>query len=305
MLKVTLEQWRMFKAVVDFGGFNQASQQIHKSQSSIHNSVNKIETALGVKLFRIEGRKTVLTEAGELMLRRVEYLLNEASKVETIGTTLAEGVETKLRIAIDEIFPSHMLYQVLDKVSSEFPFLRIELVESVLNGANEQLENALVDIAVSAFTLEGLFSEELCQIDFIAVASPEHALHQTSRPLTLEDLKSHRQIVVRDSAVTKSHDSGWLQASQRWTVSHMRTSIDMIKQGFGFAWLPVPLIEQALNKGELIPLDLQTGRTRKAQLHLTFVDGDSLGPAARAFLGELRYQSMMMPTSQLALTDKG
>ncbi|AOT06907.1 LysR family transcriptional regulator [Pseudoalteromonas luteoviolacea] len=296
MLKVTLEQWRMFKAVVEHGGFNQASAQIHKSQSSIHNAVNKIETSLGVKLFRVEGRKTLLTPAGELMLRRVDYLLEEASKVETVAENLAEGIETKLRIAIDEIFPSHLLYKVLDKVSQEFPFLRIELVESVLNGANEQLQSGLVDIAVSAFILQGLFSEELCQIEFIAVASPEHFLNQTEHPLTLEELKSHRQIVVRDSAVSKSHDSGWLQASQRWTVSHMRTSIDMIKNGFGFAWLPVPLIEKELQNSELVPLNLQSGQTRKVQLHLTFVDGDSLGPAARAFLGELRYQSMMMPT---------
>lgn len=30
MLKSTLEQWRMFKAVVDAGGFNQAAAEVHK-----------------------------------------------------------------------------------------------------------------------------------------------------------------------------------------------------------------------------------------------------------------------------------
>ncbi|HCA76548.1 MAG TPA: LysR family transcriptional regulator, partial [Alteromonas sp.] len=38
MLKATLEQWRMFKAVVEAGGFNQAAEQVHKSQSSIHHA---------------------------------------------------------------------------------------------------------------------------------------------------------------------------------------------------------------------------------------------------------------------------
>ena len=89
MLKITLEQWRMFHAVVEFGGFNQASQGVHKSQSSIHNAVSKIEESLGVKLFLIEGRKTVLTEAGELMLRRANYLLEEAKKIEAVGLTLS------------------------------------------------------------------------------------------------------------------------------------------------------------------------------------------------------------------------
>ena len=32
MAKATLEQWRMFKAVVDHGGFAGASAAVHKSQ---------------------------------------------------------------------------------------------------------------------------------------------------------------------------------------------------------------------------------------------------------------------------------
>src|SRR5690554_7618035 len=83
MLRVTLEQWRMFRAVVQYGGFNQASQGIHKSQSSIHNAVGKIESSLNVKLFEIEGRRTILTEAGELMLKRANFLLDEADRKST------------------------------------------------------------------------------------------------------------------------------------------------------------------------------------------------------------------------------
>lgn len=301
MLKITLEQWRMFKAVVDFGGFNQASVGVHKSQSSIHNAVQKIEHALNVKLFRIEGRKTQLTEAGKLMLRRVDSLLDEAARVEAVGETLADGIESKLKIAVDEIFPQHLLYNVLDKVSVEFPLLRIELMESVLSGSTELLENAAVDIAISAFPIKAMFSEELCDIDFLAVASPNHPLLQNPTPLSFDMLKSYRQIVVRDSALGKKHDDGWLDAEQRWTVSHMRTSIDMIKSGFGFAWLPVPLIENALLVGELKPLNLSHGLKRKARLHLVFNDGDLLGPAARAFLGELRYQCLYLATSDETL----
>ena len=40
---------------------------------------------------------------------------------------------------------------------------------------------------------------------------------------------------------------------------------------------------------------------RKALLYLSFEDGDTLGPAARAFIGELRYQTMNLPTSDLII----
>ncbi|SEL12680.1 DNA-binding transcriptional regulator, LysR family [Colwellia chukchiensis] len=296
MLRISLEQWRMFHAVVEYGGFNQASQGVHKSQSSIHNAVSKIEGSLGLKLFSIVGRKTTLTPAGELLLKRANYLLDEAKKLETIGVTLSQGVETKLKIAVDEIFPRAILYQVLEQVSSQYPLLQIELVESVLSGASELLAQGDVEIAISPTSLGIGFSENLCHITFSAVASPEHPLHQLERSLTLEDLKSYRQIVVRDSTQLKDNraSEGWLDANQRWTVSHIQTSIDMISRGLGFAWLPMNLIERKLASGQLKLLQLNENTQRSTQLYLTFTDGDRIGPAARSFLTALRAQCIKL-----------
>ncbi|MBN7820787.1 LysR family transcriptional regulator [Bowmanella yangjiangensis] len=298
MLKTTLGQWRMFRAVVEHGGFSQAGDAIHKSQSTIHHAVQKLEDSLGIKLLKVQGRKVGLTQAGELMLRRANYLLDEAAKLEAVATGLGSGTETQLKIAVDEVFPQNLLYRVLDTVSAQFPLLRIELMETVLSGAQELLEKAKVDIAISPVALTNGFNEEFCQIEFLAVANPSHALHQQEQALSFEDLKSHRQIVVRDSASSSGKDVGWLGADQRWTVSHVRTSIDMISQGFGYAWLPVPAIEQELQSGLLKPLPLAQGVKRTAQLYLCFADGDRLGPAARTFIGELRYQSESLLTAE-------
>ncbi|MBU2977165.1 LysR family transcriptional regulator [Alteromonas sp. C1M14] len=297
MLKATLEQWRMFKAVVDAGGFNQAAQQVHKSQSSVHHAVQKLENGLGITLFTNDGRKVKLTPAGKLMLRRANTLLEEAHKLEAVAASLHHGTETELKVAVDIIFPPTVLYNVLHCVSQNFPLLRIELMESVLSGANALLKAAEVDIAISPFPLESGFSEQLCEIEFIAVAHPEHPLHHLNRTISIEDLKSHRQIVVRDSSSEGKVDAGWLSADQRWTVSHLRTSIDILSQGMGFAWLPVAFIRPQLDQGLLKPLPLKSHGVRKAMLYLLFEDGDRLGPAARAFIGELRYQTMQLPTA--------
>ena len=153
------------------------------------------------------------------------------------------------------------------------------------------LNNTDVDIAISPTPLVDGFSEQLCQIEFIAVASPTHKLHSLNRTLSSEDLKSHRQVVVRDSAQFNKHDAGWLGANQRWTVSHLTTSIDMICNGFGFAWLPLSSIQEQLKRGQLKPLSLIHSSKRTMQLHLIFKDHDSLGPAASAFIEELKQQS--------------
>ncbi len=298
MLKTTLEQWRMFRSVAEYGGFNQAGQEVHKSQSSIYNAVQKLENSLGVKLLEVKGRRTHLTEAGELMLRRANYLLDEAAKLESIAQEVGKGCETKLRIAVDEIFPQDFLYRVLDKVSQEFPMLNIELQESVLTGGSELLAQEKVDLAISPFIEHRGFSEELCLVEFVAVAHPDHPLHHCDKPLTFDCLRSHRQIVVRDSAIGQSQDSGWLGADSRWTVSHIRTSVEMISRGLGYAFLPITAITEQLDQGLLKPLPLGSAGRRKGQLYLMFNDGDMLGPAARTLMAEIRFQSEQISVIQ-------
>ena len=62
--RVTLDQWRTLQAVVDHGGFAQAAEALHRSQSSVSYTVARMQDQLGVPLLRIDGRKAVLTEAG-------------------------------------------------------------------------------------------------------------------------------------------------------------------------------------------------------------------------------------------------
>ena len=298
MNRTTLEQWRMFKAVMDAGGFNQAAAQVHKSQSSIHHAVGKLEENLGLKLFEIAGRKAVLTDAGELLLRRGQYLLEEAERIESVARALSTGVEPELRIAVDGAFPQRMVFQTLEKVSALFPQVHFDIIDTVLSGSNELIHDGDADIALSPFSMEFNLNEELCLLEFVAVASPHHALHQLKKTLTYEDLKSYRQIVVRDSATQKKTSSGWLGAEQRWTVSNMRASVELVLSGMGYAWLPFPTISEALASGQLKRLPLHEGATRSASFYMNYKNKDHIGPAAREFMGELRLVTLDMPTSE-------
>lgn len=45
--KVTLDQWRALQAVIDHGGFAQAAEKLHRSQSSVSYAVNRLQELLG------------------------------------------------------------------------------------------------------------------------------------------------------------------------------------------------------------------------------------------------------------------
>jgi len=278
----------MFKAVVDQGGFNQAAAFVHKSTSSIHHAVGKLEGALGVKLFFVEGRKTTLTDSGVVMLRRAEYLLAEAERVELVAQSLSAGIETELRIAVDGAFPQRMVFQALEHVSSQYPDLNIDILDTVLSGANEHVTEGEADIGLSPFPMLSAVSEQVCNIEFIAVAHKSHPLHKYKAALSKDALKRHRQIIVRDSASGSNVDAGWLGAEQRWTVDHVRASIALIEQNLGYAWLPLPELTEALNSGVVKALNLSEGGRRSASFYMNYLDKDRVGPAAQAFISSLQ-----------------
>ncbi|GHB28373.1 LysR family transcriptional regulator [Salinicola rhizosphaerae] len=287
MPKVTLLQWQMLAAVADHGGFAKASAVIHKSPSTLNHAIHKIEEQLGVTLFEPQGRQVVLTEAGAMLLRRARQLIDNAASLEDVAEHLAGGQEAEVILAVDQIFPADALADALTRFSEAFPHVRVQLHETVLNGAVEMLYEARADLIVSGVSAQGFLGQPLVDVPFIAVANPHHPLHDMGRELDLRDLEQHRQLVIRDSAVRHRMDVGWLKAEQRWTLSHLSTSVDMLERGLGFAWVPQTRIADALAAGRLKALPLRVGGIRHASLQLIYRDMDGAGPATRSLAGAL------------------
>jgi DNA-binding transcriptional LysR family regulator len=285
--KITLDQWAALVAVVEAGGYAQASVRLHRTQSTVTYTIKKLENLLGVKVFELQGRKAVLTPTGKLLYRRGKSLLDEAARVERAAADLARGWEPELRIAVDIVFPTWLLLECFAEFGRERPQTRIELIESVLGGTEEALTEGRVDLAIGGIVPGGFLGDALMQVRFVCAAAPSHPLHRLGRTLTLDDLRHHRHLVVRDSGALRSRSGGWLN-EQRWTVSHKATSIRAAVMGLGYAWYPEENIREELASGKLAPLPLAEGAERFATLYLILADADTAGPAVRLLAGILR-----------------
>lgn len=276
--RVSLEQWRALVAVVDAGGYAQAADQLHKTQSTISYAVQRIEDGLGVPIFRIEGRKAVLTAAGQVLYRRGRALIAEAERIEHSAAGLAAGWEPELSLAIEILFPTWLLLRCLEAFALERPETRIELYESVLGGTEELLQEGRVDLALASQVPSGYIGDPVMQVRLMAVAAPSHPLHQLGRTLSLEDLREHRHLIVRDSGARRTRAGAPEIADQRWTVSNKATSIRAVSMGLGFAWFAEDMIREELEAGALKPLPLRRGAERWGTLYLIYADEDAAGP---------------------------
>lgn len=277
--RVSIDQWRALVTVVDAGGYAQASEMLHKAQSAVTYAVKKLESMLEVKVFEVVGRKARLTKTGEVLYRRAKILLEEAASLESAATGLAAGWEPEIRIAADIIFPTWLLLQCCALFAKEQPQTRIELYETVLGGTEEALLERKVDLVISSRVPQGFAGDALMRIRFIPAAHPDHPLHKTGRQLTLQDLRKHRHLTIRDSGTQRQAVSS-VGAEQLWIMSHKATSIHAACMGLGFSWFSEETIRSELEQGLLKRLPMREGEERWAELYLVFPDPDYAGSGA-------------------------
>lgn len=290
--RISIEQWRTLQAVVDHGGFAQAAEKLHRSQSSVSYSVAKLQEQLGLPVFEIEGRKAQLTQAGEALLRRSRHLLQQAQELESFARSLQQGWEAQVNLVVDTVFPTDKLMRALRRFEPVSQGCRVQLREVVLSGAEDALEEGYADLVICAHVPARFLGEPLLEIDFIAVTHPQHPLQQLNREVTVSDLEGQLQVVIQDSGLRYPKNIGWLGAEHRWSVSSVETAVAAVSEGLGYAWLPRHRIAQMLENSLLQPVPLERGAQYKSTLYIVHGRNQESGPGTR-LLAELLHQEVM------------
>ena len=275
--RISLDQWGALVSVVESGGYAKAALYLHKSQSTLTYAIKKLESLLGVKVFELRGRKAVLTPTGELLYRRGKTVIEDAARLEHAAGELAKGWEPEIRVAVDIMFPTWLLLKCFAEFAAERPETRIELHETVLGGTDEALAKRSVEFAIGTSVPQGFAGDILMPVRAACMAAPTHPLHRLGRALTLEDLRRHRHIVIRDSGEQRVRSAGWLN-ELRWTVSNKATAIHAVGLGLGYAWYPEDGVRAELERGALKPLPLREGAEKSGTLYLVFADSETAGP---------------------------
>lgn len=288
--EVSLEQWAAFKAVFDEGGFAQAADKLNKSQSSVSYLLTKLNERLPTPAFELVGRKAELTELGKVLHRQAGALLEQALAIDDVISYFDAGWESEVVIAADALTPMHHLFCCLQDFSKQTPYTRVKILETSLSGTDEALLERRAHLAIAAHVPVGFLGHALWRIRMVPVVAKAHPLARVE-DVAESELKQYRQIVVRDSGTRRSRDAGWLAAEQRWTVSHFSSSVEAVKAGLGFAFLPYHCIESYLEQGQLKRIDIDGQSEREIVMHLVLGAQEAKGPAMRALSDILKSKS--------------
>ena len=271
MHKTTLEQWALLEKVVALGSCTKAAEETNRSQSSVSYNLALLQERLGVTLLTPEGRRAVLTPAGELLLGQVKPLLKSFLWVETRAATLQNGTRTRLDFMVDSIFPRKRLFAILKQFQLAWPQTQVRLTEVLENADDRLAAHADADVMVLTrrqdITGRG---EWLMNIDFVAVAHRDHPLCMLDAPLDEDALRAWPLIRIAD------RDTPQQAVRDAWTFSTIDAAIEAVMHQVGYGWLPEERIQQQLEQGLLRPLPLSHGARRATPLHL--IVKDTLAP---------------------------
>lgn len=286
--QTTLDQWQALRAVVERGSFSGAAEQLELNESAIRFALHKLEQKLNVQVLQQNGQKIALTEIGQVLYERSRQLLTDAHKLETMAGDLTRGRETTIRLSVDAGFSTGVLLEAMRRFAALDLGTRIHLNETVGDGVAQALINKEADLGIGPTIPPDAKGERLMAIEFIAVAHPQHVLHEGQRKLLPRDLQRHVQIVAAGSSGQLQNVEGWVSSERRWTVAMLNTALSLIRAGLGFGWLPRHVVKTAIENGELKPLNLQAGGVYHESLFLIVGDMMNCGPATARLVSLLQ-----------------
>jgi len=199
----------IFRAVVENGGVTRAAERLHRVQSNVTTRIRQLEQSLGVELFLRDGKRMVLTPAGQTLFDYACRMLQLAD--EAREAVLPARPHGRLRIASMESTAASRLPGVLAAYHQAWPDVQLELVTCPTRQALEALERFEADCAFVAEPLGNplLASRPAFKEELVVIARAGH------RPIrSAADLERPTLLGFEPGCNYRSRLEAWYAASE-------------------------------------------------------------------------------------------
>ncbi|MFK0166464.1 LysR family transcriptional regulator [Rhizobium sp. NPDC090279] len=281
-MSVSLEQLEAFVTAVETGSFSAAARHLRKAQSAVSLLVSTLEDDLGIKLFSRATRNPTLTAAGKRLLPEARLLLDRREHLIGVARSFEEHVETRLVVAIDELYPEPSTGALFAAFAECFPHVELELLFPPTKDVVGLVLDGKADLGVM-WRQEDLPPmlgfHTIGWVPLILVCGRDHPLARF--PVTWEELKRHRQIMVTKRSDGMETHRLRVAAEVWWVESHW-VILQILQQGIGWALIPAHILENSPLTSSLATPVLQFDEgAHPVALELVWHKQRPAGPAAK------------------------
>lgn len=256
-MNVSLEQLEAFVATVESGSFSAAARALGRAQSAISTHVANLEIDLGVTLFTRSGRVPQLTTEGERLLREARVVLERREHLIGVARSMGDGVENRLVVALDELYPEYVLGPIFSEFSKVFPHVEVELLFPLMEDVGHLVLEGTAQLGVmwqQSRMPADLSFRTIGRTELLLVCGRDHPLAQGG-PVSWEDLKRYRQILVASRGQERERQHLRV-AGEVWWVESYWVILEMVKHGVGWAFVSDHVLASSTTAPDIVTPEL-------------------------------------------------
>ena len=252
-----------FLTVCQFMNFTRASEKLNITQPAVSQHIHFLEEHYHAKLFRYEGRKLKLTEAGEILRNASLTMMHDEQSMQ--NRMIAGQSSEELYFGATRTIGDVLMGKILKKYMDQYPDAKIRMIVENTRELLRRLDEGSIDFAL----VEGFFQKNEYECirfsaePYIAVCAADYPFRV--HPEVIEDLFRERLLLREEGSGTREVLERCLNA-QNLSVSDfertaeagsLQTIKELTKAGCGITFLYGTAVQDELKDGTLIQIPLR------------------------------------------------
>ncbi|CAB3753709.1 LysR family transcriptional regulator [Paraburkholderia humisilvae] len=238
----------IFRAVVRENGVTRAAAKLNRVQSNVTTRIKQLEEQLGTDLFIRDGRRLVLTPAGETLLPYAERLLALADEARhAVRENRPSG---RLRLGTMESVAATRMPELLARYHRTWPDVSLELETGTTGRLIERVREFEVDAALVATPLdvaaclgEQFDSVPVFREDLVMLTPRDHPPVRHARDIALSTLIAFERGCAYRSYIEKWYHEHGMQPARVLELGSYHALIACVAAGAGVAVAPRSVLE--------------------------------------------------------------
>ncbi|NOU99112.1 LysR family transcriptional regulator [Paenibacillus planticolens] len=285
-----IRQLHYFIAVCEEMHFTKAAEKIGVTQPTLSQQIRALEDELNMPLFDRIGKKIALTEAGIILLKYSNKILDNIQNVKDSITDLRHIQVGTIRVGI---FPSDLDYritQLLIDFYQKFPRIKLKVIASI--DIPQQVLESEVDFGIGTnVPLNDRFiNMPLCKEEYVLTVSKQHPLATRTR-ISVDELRELPVVIYPEGFMGRDIVEDTVQKYGFKLHSILETSsvtsiIKLVKANIGATIQPLPLIRE-MNDPDLHMIRFKENAPSRS-LEIIYRSDRYLSQAAKALIEQIK-----------------
>lgn len=252
---MTFKQLEAVYWVAKLGGFTQAAQKLHTTQSAVSKRVQELEGLFSTELFDRSLRTARLTEKGEEMYAVAQRMLAERDEVME-RFQRPEVLERRLRIGLTELSAMTWFPRFVGLIQDHYPRVVIEPDVDASVTLREKLLSDELDVAIVPELPDDsrLVAREIGKVRNVWMGKP--GLFASDRTYRVHELLAHRVLTQGTRSGPGLQYERWfktfgLTPAKTLASNNLIAIIGMTVSGLGISHLPQECLQPLIDAGLL------------------------------------------------------